>query len=251
MKSYYYLIVIVLVSFTISLNRLDTFTLNEMSLFLTVIGLIYGLIAAFSINNSWDRFSKIRDAVSKEISSLLLLFKYSNYISDKKSRLALKKTLLEYCNEVPRVEWHDYWKSEDTHRKFRKIQDIVIGMKLKGEKDSVIFDQMTDELTNATNARDQQLILAQTKISKIQWVLNIFLSAVLVIGLLLLDISNFILSMFISTSMIAAVLMILVVIYEMNSMKVSEEEISIDPYIMMIKTIDPSSKITSKDILGK
>ncbi len=68
--------------------------------------------------------------------------------------------------------------------------------------------------------------------------LNLFLSASLVAGLLLMNTENRILYAFTTTIMIAAVFMILIVIYELDTMKVAEDEVSNEPYWQIIQGIE-------------
>ena len=251
MRSYVYIVIAILFALILSLNRIEIFSLDEMSLFLTVIGLIYGLIAAFSINNAWERFSKIRDAVAMEIDSLDSLNTLFSQISDKAKARKLKSVLLEYCKEVPKVEWHKYWEAESVHQKFREIQKIVSETKIRTQKDLLLLDKAMDEMREAASARSQELILAQSRISKVQWLLNIFLSVILILGLVFLRIPNYNLSVFVVATMIAAILLILVVVYDLDSMKVAEEEVSVEPYLKLVRLLDPKSRISSRDILGK
>ncbi len=237
MKTYFYMIFAILVSFLLSLNSVKIFSLEEISLFLTVIGLVYGLISAFTINNAWERFSKIRDGISNETNSLIMVYILSKKFSDKVSFRKLKNKILDYSKDVPKIEWHDYWKSEETHKKFREITEIFSGMKLRNEKDEGLFDAIGEELRNASAARNAQLVLSQSRISKVQWVLNIFLSVILIGGLVFLSIPNYVLSIFIIASTIAAILMIIVVIYELDSMKVAEEEVSNEPHRQVVRII--------------
>ena len=224
-----YLVVIVLISVLISLNTIQVF--------LTVVGLIYGLIAAFTINNAWERFSKIRDAVAEETNSLVTMYIFANQLTDKIAFKKLKETLLEYTQEVPTIEWREYWASEKTHKKFRNLIKIVSEIKLKNQKDIELFDEVGEELRDAAAARNAQLVLAQTRVPKLQWALNILLSAILIIGLVLVAIPNYVLSVFIVSAMVAAVLMIFVVVYELDSMKMAEEEISNEPYRQVTRII--------------
>ena len=237
MKTYLFMVLSVLFAFLLSLNTIKVFSLDEISFFITVIGLIYGLIAAFTINNSWERFSKIRDAISQEMNSLTTAYIYAKQLSDRRAVALLQRTIIAYCDDVPQVDWGKYWKSERTHALFRSLITIVAEMKLKSTKDVELFDEVSEELRNASTARNTQLILAQTKISITQWTLNIFLSLILVIGLVFLSIPNYALSLFIVTSMVAAVCLILVVIYELDSMRFAEREISCEPYAGVIRVV--------------
>src|SRR3989344_7696408 len=101
MRWFSYIGTILVLSFLLSLIRLKIFTSEETNILLTVIGLIFGLIAAFAINNSWERFSKIRDEVSEETSSLINVNNFAKGLSDSKSYKKLKNAILEYCKDVP------------------------------------------------------------------------------------------------------------------------------------------------------
>lgn len=237
MKSYLYMALAIFVSFFLSLNTVKLVSLDEMGLFLTVIGIIYGLMAAFTISNAWERFSAIRDAVSEETYALTSAYIYSQEFSDKAGFVKLKAKLLEYCEEVPKVSWKSYWHSEKTHQKFRDIIKIVARMKLKNIKDEHLFDEITTDLEDAARARSRQLVFSHTRISSIQWILNIVLSLFLVAGLVFTSLPDYKLSVFIVFSMISSVLMILVVMYELDTMKVYEEEVSNEPYWQIIKLI--------------
>lgn len=238
MKHYLSIFFAVIIAVFFSLNTNRMFGFDELAVFLTVIGLIYGLMAAFTINNSWERFSKIRDNIAIETNSLLTMCIFARKFSDKKIYAQLKNKIIDYCQEIPVIEWKDYWKSEKAHKKFLDITEIISEIKPKNEFEIELFNQAAEELREASKARTEQLVLSQSRISKIQWTLTVFLSAVLVIGLSVIKYSSLKTTMFVSIPMIAAVLMIFIVIYELDSLKVSEEEISIDPYRKVIREIN-------------
>ena len=129
-KTYSYLFLAIIIAFVLSFNRSGIFSLEEMSLFLTVVGLIYGLIAAFTINSAWERFSKIRDEVAIETGSLVMAYIFTKKLSDKVSARKFKSILKSYCEDVPKIEWHNYWEAESTHRKFRALIELVAGIKI-------------------------------------------------------------------------------------------------------------------------
>jgi hypothetical protein len=236
-KNYAYMTLAVLFAFLLSFNSLNVFSLDEMSFFITVVGLIYGLIAAFTINNAWERFSKIRDAVGQEMNGLSTMYLYAKELSDKKSFERLQSAIIAYCDRVPQIDWSKYWKNEQTHEMFRQIIVIVSQMKIKSVKDTELFDEVSEELRSASIARNTQLILAQTKLSAMQWVLNAFLSLILIAGLVLLSLPNYMLAMFITTSMVSAIIMILLVIYELDSMGFAERDVSCEPYARVIRIV--------------
>jgi hypothetical protein len=248
MNQRWYISLIVVIAVVLTLFTTKVFSLEELSLFLTVIGLIYGLIAAFTINNAWERYSKIRDAIAEETSSLLALYYYMKQLSDKKRFEKFREEIISYSNAVPNVEWSDYWKAESIHEKFRNIQQIIAGVKLKTGKENALFQCMTSELGDATSARTTQLILAQTRITKLQWTLNIFLSAILLLGLAFLYTPSAALTPIIIAAMMCAVMLILLVIYEIDALRISDKELFIEPYYQLVKIIGKDMNKSEEEI---
>ncbi len=234
----YAMLIAVFIAILLSFNNIRIFTLEEMSVFLTVIGLIYGIMSAFAISNAWERFSKIRDAIAEETNALTTMYIYAKHMSDKNAVKKLKQKAIEYCKEVPRIDWPDYWNSEKTHKKFRDMIEIVAGMNLKGIKDVELFDDVSEELRIASTSRNLQLILSKTRLSKSQWVLNIFLSLIMIVGLTFLNVPDYLTAVVSTTLMIIAVIFILFVIYELDSLRVSDKEVSIEPWLKVAKFIE-------------
>lgn len=240
-----YVIITILISFLLSLNVFRIFPVEQTSLFITVVGLIYGLIAAFTINNSWERFSKIRDAISEETSSLINLYLLMEKIADKKTLNKYSCAVVKYCKDVVKTEWHEYWSKENIHQEFIKIFAIVTSINIKKPNKIIIFDHCLSEIREASTARSRQLVLAHAGISKIQWALILFLSLVLVVSLAFLALPFTVVTLFVSTAMIASIILILLVIREINSMKLAEREVSSEPYVEVVKRV---SKTVDKDI---
>jgi hypothetical protein len=255
MRTYVYLLFALFVAALLSLNSFKLFTLDEISLFITVVGLMYGLMAAFTINNAWERFSKMRDAISQETDGLITMWIYTKHMSDKKSVELIRTQVIEYCDEAPRIEWDNYWKSVETHKKFHTLIDLISEMKVKNQKDALLFAELSEELRSATTGRNSELILSTTKVSPMQWTLNIFLSFILIVGLTLLGLPNYTLTIFTVSTMVAAIIMILCVIYELDTLKFAEKETFCDPYAQVIRvvsknTIDPDTNAWLKGKSG-
>jgi len=211
--------------------------MDEVGLFITVLGLIYGLIAAFTINTVWIRFDSIRNEISEEVSSLEQIWVYCKNLGNKNFLKKVSLLISDYCKEVPIVEWVDYWDSEKTHTKFRDIVSFILTFKPKNEGESVLFDQITDEIDSASKARGKQLLLSKLKLTKSQWFLNIFLSVVLIFLLAFVSIPKYTVSIIIVTVMISATLIILFIMYQFDSMKILEDEVSIEPYTRLVELI--------------
>ncbi len=162
-----YLAVIVLFSLGLSMNTARFFSMGEVSLFVTVIGLTYGLMAAFTINNAWERFSKIRDAIAEEISSITDIYPLLRSLGAKYDGVArdFARSVIEYAREILRTEWHEYWNREEVHKKFDEWFDIVTRIDPETKREEVILDNILEALREASLARSKQLVLANTRIS--------------------------------------------------------------------------------------
>jgi hypothetical protein len=183
----------------------------------------------------------MRDAIAQERMGLITVWLYTKHMSDKKTVEEIRKRIIEYCDEAASIEWEDYWFSTGTHKKFHSLIDLISEIKIKGQKDALLFPELSEELRNATAARSTELILSTTRISPMQWTLNIFLSVILIVGLTFLALPTFLLSLFIVTTMIAAVLMILCVIYELDTLKYAEKETFCDPYAQVIRIVSKNT----------
>jgi hypothetical protein len=196
------------------------------------------------LSNSWERFSKIRDAVSQEMNGLVTMHIYAQQLSDADTAKKLQEGLISYCDEVPQIDWHKYWKSEETHKKFRALFDILAKAKLKTPKDFELFGEISSELRNASHARSSQMLLCQTKLSGLQWMLAIFLSCMLIIGSALFAVPGSGLSLLLMIVLSIAVVSFLVFIHELDTMHFSEHEVAYESYAHVIRivsdgTIDP------------
>ena len=80
-------------------------------------------------------------------------------------------------------------------------------------------------------------MLAQTRITRLQWILNIFLSAILLIGLALLQMPTANLTPIIIAAMMAAIMLIMLVIYEIDALGINDKEVFIEPYYQLVRII--------------
>jgi hypothetical protein len=230
--SYIILVVVIIATFLISLNFDGLFTLEEMGLYLTVTGLIYGLIAAFSVSNVWEKFSAIRATIGEEIGSLINLHEMSRHFSDKTLPKKLGKLISSYCDFIVSTPWSEYHLKQLKHPAFQNLFNFLGEIKTKDKKDNpVLFQNLIGEIQNISAARTHQLTLASHGISKLRWFLLLFLSASVIIGLLLtITPSGPTVSAFANTVMTAVILLILVVIYDLDMLQFEVEIISNKPY---------------------
>jgi len=213
------------------------FAIEDVSLYLTVTGLIYGLLAAFAIGVSWDRYSKIVENLHEEISSELNMHMLIKHMSDKKSALKMNEQLLNYITNVTEVPWAKYFEAETVHKKFRKLFDIFGRLELKTEKDAELFDDIGDELEDANRARNQQIVLSATPLAASIWGLLLLLSGTVVVGVYLVAFSSMVLCVFTKIIMSLSSFAILLVLHQIDSLQLAAEKVEELPNKKVIEII--------------
>jgi len=224
-----YIIIIAALSTVAAFVLPGFFAIEVVSLYLTVTGLIYGLLAAFAIGVSWDRYSKVVENLHDEISSETNMHLLLKHISDRKTALKMDEQILNYLSNIMEIPWNKYFESENVHKKFRKMFDIFGRMELKTEKDSELFDDIGDELESASKARNQQIVLSTTPLSASIWSLLLLLSGAVVVGVYLVAFSSPILGMFTKIIMSLSSFAILLVLHQIDSLQLAEEKVDALP----------------------
>ena len=232
-KVYLMFIASVVVIFLISVFFRGAFTIEEMSFYLTVTGLIYGLMAAFTISNVWEKYSEIRSSIAEEISSLQSAYELFRHFKDKTLLIKFGKVVSDYCNYIHGTFWKDYnIKNHLSNPKFLALFDFIGEVKPKHKQyDSALWEKFLEEIQDVSTARTKQLTLASHGVSRLRWGLLVFLSVSVIGGMLLtVSQSGVNVAAFINTVMGAAILLILVVIFELDMLEFNIEVISNVPY---------------------
>ncbi len=237
MKTWMLAAIMVTISIVLSLNPIKLLPLNEASLFFVVIGVTYGVMSAFSISDTDGALDQLRDAFSIEVSALKSVYLLSKRLSNKRILKKINKSILEYCDETIILALADYSEGIKANKKFHSLLSLVLNIKVNNSKDSILFDAIIDEARKASEARDFQITLAKDRLPTVQWLSEIFLSTILVIILTLVILPYNPMSIIITALMMSAILIVLVVIYELDSMRDFEDEISNDPYRKLIALI--------------
>jgi len=242
-ESLIYSVIIVALSIVAAFLFPGLYPIEDVSLYLTVTGLIYGLLAAFAISVSWDRYSRIVENLHEEISSEVNMHLLLKHVSDKRIALKMNEQLLNYITSVTEVPWDKYFEAENAHKKFNKLFDIFGRMELKTEKDSELFDDIGDELKDAAKARNQQIVLSSTPLATSIWSLLLLLSGAVVVGVYLVAFSSSVLGIFTKIIMSASSFAILVVLHQIDSMNLAAERVEAIPNERAVQMIRKALKL--------
>ncbi|MBI1970425.1 DUF4239 domain-containing protein [Candidatus Woesearchaeota archaeon] len=140
------------------------------------IGLLYGILAVYSVFVIWEKFNEIIEVMSEEASSLLDLLFLVRQIRDKPFVDSVTKRVYNYATAVKHALWTgapvEDSKVEST---FEDLFATFQKAEVKGEKDTLFLDHAMDELREVSSARAMRRALLDQKVTPIQWFILIFL----------------------------------------------------------------------------
>jgi len=140
------------------------------------IGLLYGILAVYSVFVIWDKFNEVIEVMSEEASSLLDLIFLVRQIRDKPFVDSVSKRVYNYAAAVKHALWTgapvEDSKVEST---FEDLFSTFQKVDVKGEKDTLFLDHAMDELREVSSARAMRRALLDQKVTPIQWFILLFL----------------------------------------------------------------------------
>ncbi len=238
MRTSFLLVAVVVISALLALDPIKLLSLSDASMFFMVIGVTYGVVSAFAINDVDKSLDQLRDSFGREASALKSIYLLAKRISDNAAFRKIQLAMLDYCRETIDLDLSAYEKDSSAHLKFHSLLGQISSIKIKNRRDDAFFSSIIEEAKIASNSRDEQIILTKDRLPKIQWVLEVFLSMILIIILTIVVLPDGAVSTVVEFLMLSAILLTLVVIYELDSMNDFEDEISNEPYRKLIALIE-------------
>lgn len=140
------------------------------------IGLLYGILAVYSVFVIWEKFNEIIQVMSEETSSLLDLLFLVRQVRDKAFVDQVTKRVYNYAAAVKHALWTgapvEDSKVEST---FEDMFATFQKTDVKSEKDTLFVDHALDELREVSSARAMRRGLLDQKVTPIQWFILLFL----------------------------------------------------------------------------
>ena len=199
---------------------------------LAVLGILFGIVVGFFINDLWTRFEHIRENVSTEVSGLTTYFSFVKILAStsKKHMPFLKETkelISKYLIKFFHVEWHEYKKTD------KEFDDIIDSLKdippLTTSKQSKTYNNMLPVLFKISTAREKLTMFGSDKLSKAEWGVVISLALTLLFALFSLKTKE-ITSIIFTWLLTFSIVMLLFVMRDLNNLKFGEDIISFEPY---------------------
>lgn len=170
----------------LSYTDIDT---TWISLFVSTFGVFYSFLISFFVVQVWDKFGSMENEVSKQVNSLRNVYLLSVQF-DKK--IVIADLMVDYINEII----VRFWKSKEAtgtgriDEKYLRILSHFGQRKTDIDSDSVLLDNIIEELQSSSVAQSNLATLATSRTPKILWILLIFLSTILVGSFIFLGFEN-------------------------------------------------------------
>jgi len=224
---------------------------NDSVLLTSIVGVatfLFGIFIAFSISDRYGRLETIREQDSMERSRLVLLYNLSK-VFGKQTQEKIKEVIDRYLQSLLDYEIWDYHKTEDN---FRDLADTVSNLEPKTEKQTALIQVLFGYIGDICYARKHTISLVEERISKMEWLIFVFLSAIIIVTLILINTGS-IISIVIIFALTMSLVLLLIFLQSLDDISWKEEERIFEPYSKAFEAIDlvryyPEEIIKSKRV---
>jgi len=169
---------------------------ENLGLFYSVFGVMFAIIGGFVLVEVLRKFSNLNDLIQNELNSIQdirdFIIYFDNISIDLKIRL--KESLLIYIESFINYEWLKMEKGEhistDTSKELYGIMRCLDEIEIIKATDSVALTEVITEISKVTTYRTKRISLSKEKIPDNLIMLLGFMSSVIILGFILLNIQN-------------------------------------------------------------
>lgn len=216
---------------------------------LTVTGILFGVIIGFFIAYLWNRLEKMREFVNIEVSNLqtyyLLAENLARYSKNQKWVQKQKKLIEQYIIQFTMVEWTDYDKIDPYFNRIIKSLKEIPPLKTKTEEH--LYHNLVRLLTEISTARENLFNFGKVRLTKQHWMVMVFLAIVLEFSIFFLKTPEFF-SILCTAVLASIVIILLLILWDLNDLRLGEEIISFEPYQRVLDVIGKPRFYLKKDI---
>jgi len=183
------------------------FDIGPVASFLEMYGTLYGITFAFALYVVWSQFNSVQSGIQQEANLLEDIYRMTLLLSDQISAKSLALNLRNYVEALLGSEWKELSQGKTcafSHNKFMELCYSLRSVPVTDVRDQAIYAQLLEAVNRLTRVREERVSASLTRIPKTLWLLLNFMSAVLLIGFLLLFlISQSNIAVFVGTIIIA------------------------------------------------
>jgi hypothetical protein len=184
-----------LVALRFAFDTQDRFLVDvgSISAYVTAVGTLYGILAAFTIVVVWTQFNETTSAIAAETTDLADLYRYVSYLDDRPATDQFRAAISAYSEAVASDEWSRMASGEPSRsaqEAFEGIYRAVAAIKLDDERDEAAWSHIMRKFEDVSDSRNKRLDVAGSRMPRVLRELFYGVSFALVAGFFMLGFSN-------------------------------------------------------------
>ena len=207
---------------------------------ITFIGILFGIIVGFFVTDLYARYQGIRNNAALDSSSLTTFYSFAKILGENKKNkkwLEKQKTLInKYIKKFMPLPWDKY---SETEPEFGAIVDSLKEVKYDTDKENETYSNILSVVSGHSDAREKLIMYGKDKLSWGEWLVILFLGALL-LGSLFYTKDTTMTSIIFTGALASAILILLFVVKDLNNLNFGESAISIEPYERVLDAIGKS-----------
>ncbi|MFH1235625.1 MAG: hypothetical protein V1685_01655 [Parcubacteria group bacterium] len=203
-----------------------TADISVIGVILSIASILFGLLAGFFFSEQWTRYTEIRSLQSERSSAgLMLITAAKHFFSNEKFKKDFTERMERTAVADECINWDEGDFEEPYYYETLKSFELI---NVDNQKDAQYFSAMLGyNHTYAMNTVKLD-VLYQERLSIIEWLLFFFLTAIIVVSVLLLDVSHMLYSIIVLTFP-GVIFLTLSIIYDLNTLNWGRNLITLEP----------------------
>ncbi|MFA5030925.1 MAG: hypothetical protein WC495_05050 [Patescibacteria group bacterium] len=203
-----------------------TADISIIGVILSISSILFGLLAGFFFSELWQRYTEIRSLQSERSSAgLMLVTLATHFFNNKKFEKDFIQRMENTAIADETILWDEGDFEEQYYHEVAKSFELI---NVKNEKDAQYFAAMLNYSYTYSMDTIKADVLYKERLSSIEWLLFTFLSFIIVISVLLLDVSQMLYSVIVLTFP-GVIFLTLSIIYGLNIISWSRNLITLEP----------------------
>lgn len=199
-----------------------TADLSAWGVFFSVFGVLYAIVAGFLVIEVLQRFTALQGILEEELNNIEDIRDYLNFMDGQlKAVSKVYKALYVYVKSILDKEWPAMAKAEvtdsDTPAELFQLMNAIHQLRVTNKSDDVALQGLMSETFEITTLRTKRIDLANRSLPANLFILLIFMSVVLVIGISLLGVSSFWVHLIMVVAITFSIHLVYIVISDLNS----------------------------------
>ncbi len=198
------------------------------------LGILFGIIVGFFIADLYSRYQGIRENSAIDSSSLSTFYFMASILGENKKWLKkVEERINDYIKKFMPLPWERY---SETEKEFGEIGKSLKELKYTSNKENETYSNILSVYSQHSSAREKLVSYGKDKLSWGEWLVVLFLGALLLWSLFYIKGPSTV-SIIFTGAVTSAILLLLFVIKDLNNLNFGESAVSIEPYERVLDAI--------------